>query len=47
LLEQGGLTVNGVKLGANDRALSTDGALEGGHLLVRKGAREYGLVQIS
>jgi tyrosyl-tRNA synthetase len=44
LLEQGGLSVNGAKLGASDRTVSSATALAGGHLLVRKGAREYGLV---
>ncbi|MCU0634914.1 MAG: tyrosine--tRNA ligase [Gemmatimonadaceae bacterium] len=44
VLEQGGLTVNGVKLGAADRTVRAETALAGGHLLVRKGAREYGVV---
>lgn len=46
LLEQGGLTVNGSKLAASERTIPHDRALEGGHFLVRKGAREYGLVAL-
>jgi tyrosyl-tRNA synthetase len=46
LLEQGGLTVNGIKLGASDRTVARETALIGGHLLVRKGAREYGVLAL-
>jgi tyrosyl-tRNA synthetase len=46
LLEQGGISVNGVKLGAADRFVSTDRLLRGRHLLIRKGARDYGLVHV-
>ncbi|MDQ6888374.1 MAG: tyrosine--tRNA ligase [Gemmatimonadota bacterium] len=46
LLEQGGLSVNGRKLAADERQLAPDGMLAGGHLLLRKGAREYGLVRV-
>jgi tyrosyl-tRNA synthetase len=46
LLEQGGLSVNGKKLSAEDRMVRSDGMLAGGHLLLRKGAREYALVKV-
>jgi tyrosyl-tRNA synthetase len=47
LLEQGGLSVNGKKLSAEERAVRSDGMLVGGHLLLRKGAREYALVRVA
>ena len=47
LLEQGGLTVNGKKLGADERTVRTDAMLVDRHLLLRKGAREYALVRVS
>jgi tyrosyl-tRNA synthetase len=46
LLEQGGLYVNGDRLSASDKTLGTDRLLAGGHLLLRKGAREYALVKV-
>jgi tyrosyl-tRNA synthetase len=46
LLEQGGLYVNGERLSASDKTLSRERLLTGGHLLLRKGAREYALVKI-
>jgi tyrosyl-tRNA synthetase len=46
LLEQGGLTVNGRRLAAGDRAIPTDALLPGRHLLLRKGARDYALVRV-
>ena len=46
LLEQGGLYVNGARLAAGDRAIALDSLLEGRHLLLRKGAREYCLVAV-
>jgi tyrosyl-tRNA synthetase len=46
LLEQGGLYVNGDRLSASDKTLGTDRLLTGGHLLLRKGAREYVLVKV-
>ncbi len=46
LLQQGGLTVNGAKLAAAELTIGTDRLLAGGHLLLRKGAREYGLVRV-
>jgi tyrosyl-tRNA synthetase len=46
LLEQGGLYVNGDRLSADDKTLGGDRLLPGGHLLLRKGAREYALVRL-
>jgi tyrosyl-tRNA synthetase len=46
LLEQGGLSVNGVKLAASERTIAASGALADGYFLVRKGAREYGLLSM-
>ncbi|BAH37685.1 MAG TPA: tyrosine--tRNA ligase [Gemmatimonas aurantiaca] len=46
LLEQGGVSVNGVKLGAADRVVGEDRLLRDRHLLVRKGQREFGLIQV-
>jgi tyrosyl-tRNA synthetase len=44
LLQQGGLSVNGAKLTADDATLSADRLLLGQYLLLRKGARDYALV---
>jgi tyrosyl-tRNA synthetase len=46
LLEQGGLYVNGDRLTADDKMLSSDRRLTGGYLLLRKGARDYALVKV-
>src|SRR5690606_31664802 len=46
LLEQGGLSVNGVRLGPDDRTVAADRLLPGGHLLLRKGARDWAVVRI-
>ncbi len=46
LLEQGGLSVNGKKLRGEERVVRSDAMLAGGHLLLRKGAREYALVRV-
>jgi len=46
LLEQGGVSVNGTKLSASDRTIRRDQALMGRYMLVRKGARDYGLVEV-
>lgn len=46
LLEQGGVSVNGAKLSAADRTVGTDRLLAGGYLLLRKGARDYGLLRV-
>jgi tyrosyl-tRNA synthetase len=47
LLEQGGLSVNSAKLGAGDRAITRDRLLHGKYLLLKKGAREYGLAVVA
>ena len=46
LLEQGGLYVNGRRLGADQRFIESATALVDGHFLLRKGAREYALVRL-
>jgi tyrosyl-tRNA synthetase len=46
LLEQGGLTVSGRRLSAAERALGEGDLLGGGHLLLRKGAREYAVARV-
>jgi tyrosyl-tRNA synthetase len=45
LLDQGGLSVNGRRLAPSDRALPRDEALAGRYYLLRKGAREYALLE--
>jgi tyrosyl-tRNA synthetase len=47
LLEQGGLTVSGRRLTAGDREVADADLLAGRYLLLRKGAREYGLVRVT
>jgi tyrosyl-tRNA synthetase len=47
LLEQGGVTVSGRRLSAADRQITPDDYLAGGHLLLRKGARDYVLVRVT
>lgn len=46
LLEQGGLYANGERLSAEDKTLARERLLPGGHVLLRKGAREYALVKV-
>jgi tyrosyl-tRNA synthetase len=46
LLDQGGLTVSGRKLSAAERTVTREDLLAGGHLLLRKGARDYALVKV-
>jgi tyrosyl-tRNA synthetase len=47
LLEQGGVYVNGSRVAAGgDRFVSEGALLAGGHVLLRKGAREYGLARV-
>ena len=46
LLEQGGLYANGDRLTVADKILGRDRLLAGGHVLLRKGAREYALVKV-
>jgi tyrosyl-tRNA synthetase len=47
LLEQGGLTVSGRRLTASEREVADADLLAGRYLLLRKGAREYGLVRVT
>jgi tyrosyl-tRNA synthetase len=46
LLQQGGVTVNGRRLGADENRVPREEALAGGYFLVRKGAREMALVKV-
>ncbi len=46
LLQQGGLSVNGAKLSADDTRLTGERLLRGTYLLLRKGAREYALIAV-
>lgn len=46
LLEQGGISVNGTKLGAADKVIGEDRLLRGRYLLIKKGQREFGLVHV-
>lgn len=46
LLEQGGVSINGTKLSAADRLVGEDRLLRGRHLLLKKGAREFGLIRV-
>ena len=45
-LEQGGVYLNGERLGAECAAVDKKQLLHGKYLLVRKGARSYGLVRV-
>jgi len=45
LLEQGGVSVNGAKLSSSDRAVPKERLLRGRYLLVKKGARDFGLIE--
>ncbi len=47
LLEQGGLSVNGRRIGVGDRVVRAESLLAGRHLLLRKGARDYSLVRVA
>ena len=44
LLQQGGLSVNGTKLSADDTAVSAERLLRGQYFLLRKGPRDYALI---
>jgi tyrosyl-tRNA synthetase len=46
-LEQGGVYLNGERLGAERTAVEKSQLLHGKYLLVRKGARNYGLVRVA
>jgi len=45
-VEQGGVYLNGERLGADRGVIRPDELLDGKYLLVRKGARSYGLVRV-
>ena len=47
IAEQGGLYVNGGRRGMADRFVRDADLLAGGHVLLRKGARDYALVRIA
>jgi tyrosyl-tRNA synthetase len=47
LLAQGGLNLNGRRLGADDETMRDVPFLRGRHLLLRKGARDYALVRVT
>ena len=44
LLQQGGLSVNGAKLGGDDTSLAGERLLRGKYFLLRKGSRDYALI---
>ncbi len=46
LLEQGGLSVNGVRLAATDKVVGLDRLLAGEYALLRKGARDWAVVRV-
>jgi len=46
-LEQGGVYLNGERLGGERRPIASGELLHGVYLLVRKGARSYGLVRVA
>jgi len=41
------VTVSGRRLSTAEREITTDDYLPGGHLLLRKGARDYALVRVA
>jgi len=47
LLEQGGLSVNGRKRAASERALTDADRLAGGRILIRKGARDWAVATLN
>jgi tyrosyl-tRNA synthetase len=47
LLQQNGLSINGAKMSIDDTAYSAEGALRGRFLLLRKGSRDYALIEIT
>jgi tyrosyl-tRNA synthetase len=46
LLQQGGLSLNGQKLSADETTVSADRLLRGRYFLLRKGARDYALIAV-
>jgi tyrosyl-tRNA synthetase len=47
MVQQGGVYLNGQRMDAERRALTPEDLLGGKYVLVRKGARNYGLVEVS
>ena len=47
LVEQGGAYVNGERVTMTDRTLGNRALLHGGHVLLRKGTRDYALVRLA
>ena len=47
MIQQGGVYINGRRLGAERGPLAPDDLLGGKYVLVRKGARSYGLVEVA
>jgi tyrosyl-tRNA synthetase len=47
LLEQGGLSVNGARLGAADKTIALDRLLGDRYLLLRKGARDWAVARVA
>ena len=46
LVAQGGLSVNGVKVSESSMSIAREGLLQGKYALIKKGAREYGLIEV-
>jgi tyrosyl-tRNA synthetase len=47
LVEQGGVSVNGAKVSADQKTVDGGQLLAGGYLLLKKGARDYALVKVT
>jgi tyrosyl-tRNA synthetase len=47
LLEQGGVSVNGVRIPADQKTVERRWLLAGGHLLLKKGARDWAVVRVT
>jgi tyrosyl-tRNA synthetase len=46
LVQQGGVTVNGRRLGPEELAFPADSAVHGRYFLVKKGARDYAVLEL-
>ena len=46
MLKQGGVYLNGRRLGGESERLADDDMLGGAYVLVRKGSKTYGLVKV-
>jgi len=47
MVQQGGVYLNGVRMESERKPLGAEDLLGGKYVLIRKGARSYGLVQSS